>query len=86
MTHVIVSVLLRVSGVYYPISVLPPVLQLFATISPATYVLAGVPTLALSTFATPLLVMGAVAVPSGLWFFGLAERYAKRTGRLKRNG
>ncbi len=94
MTHVIVSVLLLVSGVYYPVSVLPPWLQLFAAVSPATYVLAGAraalldgaPTLALGTYVLPLLTMGAVAVPFGLRLFGMAERYAKRTGRLKRNG
>ena len=34
----------------------------------------------------PLLVIGIVAVPLGLWVFLTAERFAKRTGRLKRNG
>jgi len=34
----------------------------------------------------PLLVMGAVFIPTGLWAFGRAERYAKRTGKLKRVG
>lgn len=41
MTHVIISILLLVSGVYYPISVLPGWLQIFARYSPATYVLEG---------------------------------------------
>jgi len=27
-----------------------------------------------------------VLIPAGLWAFGRAERYAKRTGRLKRVG
>jgi ABC-2 type transport system permease protein len=27
-----------------------------------------------------------ILVPLGLWVFVTAERYAKRTGRLKRNG
>ena len=27
-----------------------------------------------------------IAIPSGLWVFGMAERYAKRAGRLHRNG
>ena len=41
MTFVISSILLLVSGVYYPISVLPDWMEPLATISPATYVLAG---------------------------------------------
>ena len=94
MTHVIISLLLLVSGVYYPVSVLPPALQFFATYSPATYVLEGsrvalldgAPTLALGQYVLPLLVMGAILVPIGLWLFRAAEQYAKRTGKLKRNG
>jgi ABC-2 type transport system permease protein len=31
-------------------------------------------------------VMGAFFIPFGLWAFGRAERYAKRTGKLKRVG
>ena len=34
----------------------------------------------------PLLLMGIVFIPLGLWAFGIAERYAKRTGKLKRVG
>ena len=34
----------------------------------------------------PLIVMGVVLIPFGLWAFGRAERYAKRTGKLKRVG
>jgi ABC-2 type transport system permease protein len=34
----------------------------------------------------PLLIMGTVFIPFGLWAFGQAERYAKRTGKLKRVG
>jgi ABC-2 type transport system permease protein len=34
----------------------------------------------------PLLISGVVSIPLGLWVFGIAERYAKRTGKLKRNG
>jgi ABC-2 type transport system permease protein len=94
MTHVIISLLLLVSGVYYPVSVLPGWLQVFAQYSPATYVLEGTraallngaPTLALWQYIAPLIGMGAVMVPIGLWLFRLAERYAKRAGKLKRNG
>jgi len=34
----------------------------------------------------PLLLVGLGTIPAGLLVFGWAERYAKRTGRLKRNG
>jgi ABC-2 type transport system permease protein len=30
--------------------------------------------------------MGVVLIPFGLWAFSRAERYAKRTGKLKRVG
>jgi len=94
MTHVIIALLLLVSGVYYPISVLPEFLQKLAVISPATYVLdgtrlallEGTPTVQLWPFIWPTLIMGLIAIPVGLWVFGLAERYAKRTGKLHRNG
>ena len=34
----------------------------------------------------PLIIAGAVSIPLGIYIFGVAERFAKRTGRLKRNG
>jgi ABC-2 type transport system permease protein len=94
MTHVIIAVLLLVSGVYYPVSVLPELLQKLAVISPATYVLdgarlallEGTPTAELWSLIWPTLIMGLIAIPFGLWVFGLAERYAKRAGKLHRNG
>ena len=94
MTFVISSILLLVSGVYYPISVLPAWMQPLATVSPATYVLEGMratildgaPTLAIGPYLLPILVLGVVTLPLGLAVFGWAERYAKRTGKLKRSG
>ena len=94
MTHLIIAGLLLVSGVYYPVTVLPGWLQPFAYLSPATYVLDGAretllngaPTLSLWPYIWPLLLMGGVAIPAGLWAFRAAERYAKRTGKLHRNG
>jgi len=94
MTHVIIALLLLVSGVYYPVEVLPEVLQKLAVLSPATYVLQGTrlallegtPTLELWPYIWPTLLMGVIAIPVGLWVFGLAERYAKRAGKLHRNG
>jgi ABC-2 type transport system permease protein len=94
MTHVLIAVLLLISGVYYPVDVLPTILQKLSVFSPATYViegarlslLEGLPTSALWPFVWPTLIMGIIAIPAGLWVFGQAERYAKRTGRLHRNG
>lgn len=96
MSYIIKAVILLVSGVYYPISVLPDWMQPAARISPATYVLNGLrdalqhnaaiwsSTIWASTW--PLLISSVVSVPVGLWIFGVAERYAKRKGSLKRNG
>ena len=94
MTHIVIAILLLVSGVYYPIEVLPRALQALGVVSPATYVLDGVrltllegtPTNQLWPQIWPVLVMGAVLIPLGLWVFNLAERYAKRAGKLARNG
>jgi ABC-2 type transport system permease protein len=94
MTFVISSILLLVSGVYYPISVLPDWMEPLATVSPATYVLAGMraallegtPTLALGPSILPILILGVLTLPIGVAIFGWGERYAKRTGRLKRSG
>ncbi|MEA2611182.1 MAG: type transport system permease protein [Chloroflexota bacterium] len=94
MTFVLQSCLLLVSGVYYSIDVLPPWMRVLSHLSPATYVLDGVragllqgkPVTALVGDVWPLVVMGAVLIPFGLWAFGRAERYAKRTGKLKRVG
>jgi ABC-2 type transport system permease protein len=94
MTFVISSILLLVSGVYYPISVLPDWMEPLATVSPATYVLEGMraallegtPTLALGPSILPILILGAVTLPIGIAIFSWGERYAKRTGRLKRSG
>jgi ABC-2 type transport system permease protein len=94
MTFVIQSCLLLVSGVYYPVDVLPQWMQALSAISPATYVLDGVraamlddvPLSALIGDVVPLIVMGFVFIPLGIWAFGRAERYAKRTGKLKRVG
>lgn len=94
MTNVIQAVFLLISGVYYPVEVLPGWMQPLARVSPATFVLEGMraavlkgtPTAALWPYLWPLLIAGAVAMPLGLWIFRLGEQYAKRTGRLKRNG
>lgn len=95
MTNVINALILLVSGVYFPISVLPGWMQAISYVSPAYYVLEGTRLALLDgsavgalawSYLLPLLVIGLIAVPAGLWVFTTAERYAKRSGRLKRNG
>lgn len=93
MTYVIEACLLLVSGVYYPVSVLPFWMQPFSHISPATYILTGIRRALLGAGGTdltgdlvPLVIIGAITVPMGIWLFGRAEQFAKRTGRLKRSG
>jgi ABC-2 type transport system permease protein len=86
------GLMLVVSGVYYPVSVLPEWMQWVAKISPATYALRGNRAQVLSGAGLawadvwPLLVIGAVSVPLGLAVFKAGERYAKRHGKLKRSG
>jgi len=94
MAFTLQSVLLLVSGVYYSIEVLPEWMQVISHLSPATYaidgvrkgLIDGVPLNQLWADIWPLIVMGVVFIPFGLWAFGAAERYAKRTGKLKRVG
>jgi ABC-2 type transport system permease protein len=93
-TYIVSALLLLVSGVYYPVKVLPDWMQVIAQYSPVTYALEGsraalqdgVGLSQLWGSIWPLLVMGAVFVPMGLFVFNLGESYAKRTGKLKRSG
>ena len=86
--------LLLVSGVYYPLSVLPVAMQVAGAASPLTYALAGIrhslldgagvgdqlPTIGI------LLGMGALLIPASIVVFAWAENRAKRLGLLKRSG
>jgi len=88
------GLLLVVSGVYYPVDVLPTWMQWIAAASPATYALTGIRDaildgVGLSSLAPELLVLlliGAVSAPIGMLMFAAGERYAKRHGKLKRSG
>jgi ABC-2 type transport system permease protein len=88
------GLLLVVSGVYYPVSVLPQWMQALSVISPATYALRGCRAAIINgagltdlwTEIWALLVIGAVSVPLGLLIFRTGERYAKKHGKLKRSG
>jgi ABC-2 type transport system permease protein len=101
-TNIFQGCLLLVSGVYYPVEILPGWLQPLAKLSPATYSLsacrklmgigsgqgpvAGAPISEVVPELLTLTLMGAVMVPVGLWVFGRVERWAKKTGKLKRTG
>jgi ABC-2 type transport system permease protein len=86
--------LLVISGVYYPVSVLPQWMEWLSRISPATYALRGIRRALLDGSGLggvwqdiwPLFIIGVVAMPLGLWVFRRGEVYAKRHGKLKRSG
>jgi ABC-2 type transport system permease protein len=69
-------------------------MQTLAHFSPVYYALEGIRATLLDGASLterwgdvwPLLLMGLVFVPLGIWIFGQGERFAKRTGRLKRSG
>src|SRR6266850_937460 len=94
MAYIVQAVVLLVSGVYYPVSVLPAWMQVLSVFSPATYVIRGMRAALMdgAEVATlwpevwPALVVGILSIPLGLRLFIAVERYAKRTGRLKRSG
>jgi ABC-2 type transport system permease protein len=94
MVFVIQSIILLFSGVYYEPRYLPDWMQFIGQFSPGTYVLEGIrgglihgkPVTELLHNVWPLLIMGVVLIPLGVYVFGIAERYAKRTGKLKRVG
>lgn len=94
MTGIIEAVLLLVSGIYYPIEVLPQWLQYVSRLSPITYTLKGMRACLIDgaslgevwPYIWPLLISGAIMIPAGLQVFSMAEKYCKRKGRLKRSG
>lgn len=98
-TNIVLGSLLLVSGVYFPVSVLPGWLQPLSVLSPATYALdasrsllgvssggVGAPLSAVAAELGALTAFGLFGVPVGLWIFVQAERWAKRSGKLKRSG
>ena len=69
-------------------------MQAIATISPATYALDGIREAILDGQGlsamwdelVPLMIIGAVSIPVGLWVFSRGEQYAKKHGKLKWSG
>jgi ABC-2 type transport system permease protein len=86
------GMMLVVSGVYYPVSVMPHWMQVVAKLSPATYAIRGCRAAIVNGAAMqwadvwPLLVIAVASIPLGLAIFKRGERYAKKHGKLKRSG
>ncbi|MCH7471893.1 ABC transporter permease [bacterium] len=93
-THIILALILLVSGVYYPITALPDWLARAAYVSPAYWALTaqrkafleGTPLWELGPELLGLVLTGLLFVPLGYATFTWGERYAKRVGLLKRSG
>src|SRR5207302_10314103 len=94
MSFMVQSVVLLVSGVYYSVETLPAWLRAVSYLSPATYLLRAVrhaliEGASLGREAGDLAILAAFAVvliPLSIAAFSAAERWAKKTGRLKRQG
>jgi ABC-2 type transport system permease protein len=93
-THIMGSLLMLVSGVYYEVDVLPGWVRPLSIISPGTYTLRTMRAAMMHNASVVerlpdliiLLIIGIILVPLGLLVFHLGEIYAKKTGKLKRNG
>jgi ABC-2 type transport system permease protein len=94
MSFMVQALVLLVSGVYYQVDVLPAWLRVFSHVSPATYILDGIrggvingdsPGDIWGTLVA-LVIFGAVLIPAGIGIFMAAEQWAKKTGKLKRQG
>jgi ABC-2 type transport system permease protein len=93
-THIMGSLLMLISGVYYEVDVLPNWIRPFSVISPGTYTLRSMRAAIMNNASIAsrlpdlviLLIIGIVLIPLGLWVFHLGEIYAKKTGKLKRSG
>lgn len=94
MSFMVQAFVLLVSGVYYDVEVLPGWLQVISYVTPATYILDGIRGAIIDGKSIPdvwpelvaLVISGAVLIPGGMMVFAVAERWARKTGRLKRQG
>jgi len=94
LSFMVQSVVLLVSGVYYSVSTLPGWLQVISRLSPATYLLHairqtlidGASVQAVGADIAVMIAFAVVLIPASIAVFGAAERWAKKTGRLKRHG
>jgi ABC-2 type transport system permease protein len=86
------GMMLVVSGVYYPVGVMPHWMQVISKLSPATYVIRGDRAAIVNGTGMqwadvwPLLLIAVASIPLGLAIFKRGETYAKKHGKLKRSG
>jgi ABC-2 type transport system permease protein len=94
MSFMVQAVVLLVSGVYYSVETLPGWLEAVSYLSPATYLLRAVRGAVIdgdglvdtADDVVIMLAFAVVLIPLSIVVFTAAERWAKRTGRLKRHG
>jgi ABC-2 type transport system permease protein len=94
LSFMVQAVVLLVSGVYYSVETLPGWLATVSYLSPATYLLEGMRGALIegSTVTDEagnlmaLALFSVLLIPASIAVFSAAERWAKRTGRLKRHG
>lgn len=94
LSSIVQAAVLLVSGVYYSVDTLPAWLRACSFLSPATYLLRGVRAAlidghrvaSLTGDVAVLAVFAVVLIPLSIRVFTAGERWAKRTGRLKRQG
>ena len=94
LSFMVQAAVLLVSGVYYSVDTLPGWLRVFSWISPPTYLLRAVRgalidgrgIVAAGGDIAVLAGFAVVLIPVSIAVFSAGERWAKRTGRLKRQG
>jgi ABC-2 type transport system permease protein len=94
LSFMVQAVVLLVSGVYYSVDTLPGWLAAVSHLSPATYLLEGMRGALIDGASVSdelgnlmaLALFAVVLIPVSVAVFSAAERWAKRTGRLKRQG
>jgi ABC-2 type transport system permease protein len=94
LSFMVQAVVLLVSGVYYSVDTLPGWLAAVSHLSPATYLLEGMRGALIDGASVgdetgnliALALFAVVLIPVSVAVFSAAERWAKRTGRLKRQG
>ena len=94
LSFMVQAVVLLVSGVYYSVDTLPGALRAASWFSPATYLLRAVRAALIDgrgigasrSDLVALVAFAVVLIPGSIAVFSAGERWAKRTGRLKRHG
>jgi ABC-2 type transport system permease protein len=94
LSFMVQAAVLLVSGVYYSVETLPAPLQVASWFSPATYLLRSVRAALIDGRGIAdargdlmaMAIFAVVLIPVSVAVFSAGERWAKRTGRLKRHG